>query len=1139
MPALVSAVVDTTADAKALVLTWGEALDDGSTPAVGDVSVSDDGTDNPVTAVEVDGSTVTLTLTNAEAARATNVTVSYTAGTSPIQDKAGNDAANLSSRAVTIVSGLPAVSIAADAETVWEGTAAAFTLSRTGATTAALTVTVKVTQTGAFLGEPVPAAAEFPPGDATTTLNVATQADDVLEQDGSVTATLTPGEGYTVGAAATASVTVLDDEVAVDVAVTIAETVAEGAGSLPITLTAATAEDQAPSARFWFEVLTWIGDANADDDFVPWIRMTYFDPEDFTRQAGDGNGARYVLTKELSVDIVDDAVVETDETFSVGFHDRNVEMPSWLTVDGADIGNGRVFEVTIEDDDEPAWDVSVDPPTIAEAGKGTSTVTVSTGAVTFADARTITLDFAGGTAAVTDDFTVTDSGGRALSSPYALTLAAGEAGVTAAITAVDDDDVDPGEEIAIAALLDGSPIGERQTIAITDDDAAAASDATLSALTLNGVTLDQQFDPATLTYTASVLHNVATTTVAATAKETGATVSIQPGDADGNRAGHQVDLSVGSTTIAVTVTARDGNTTKTYSVTVARTLRPVVSVKANPSLVTEGTPIRYTLTLSEAIGGLLPVLFQVEIEGEFSDELNARTGMGTVAIRPGSSTAVFDITPHDDAVVENRGAVTVTIRPAETYTVDSGADSARVVILDNDLPGPRFLSAETNTAGDAIVLTFTGPLDDRAGHGPPASAFGVRVHGQAIPVTGAAVSGAQATVILESPVGKGQQVEVRYADPTYGTDDEGALQGLEGDDLWSFSTDEVANRSTVTGRTPGPPSGLEARAHGQRAISVSWAAPSDRGGVPLSGYRIQVSDDGDSWSDLNAKTRTAHQTYVHEGLKSATTRHYRVAAINPAGTSGWSAAAMGTSEAAADLGTAVGGRTNAAGDKILIAFEEPVQNGSGLLDTATYRVELEDRFEIDATPRLVAPGSVARSGSDSKVVVLTLPAGSAVQPGHSVRVRFTRAVGGAELGHLPVINRVPDTRAPVLRYVSLAEEGKTVLLDYDEHLKWHSAGAGPWTYYLPSPGAFTVTMGENGETTVQVLSVTMSFLDGKQVRVNLSVPVDGTVKIGYADPSDGDDADAIQDHAGNDAVSFTDRGLGSVGRCRARCSCRG
>jgi uncharacterized repeat protein (TIGR02059 family) len=81
-----------------LVLTYNEALDTGSTPAAGAFSLS--GTARTVSSVAVSGSAVTLTLSGAVAIGAT-VTVSYTAGGAPIRDVAGNNAANLSSQAVT------------------------------------------------------------------------------------------------------------------------------------------------------------------------------------------------------------------------------------------------------------------------------------------------------------------------------------------------------------------------------------------------------------------------------------------------------------------------------------------------------------------------------------------------------------------------------------------------------------------------------------------------------------------------------------------------------------------------------------------------------------------------------------------------------------------------------------------------------------------------------------------------------------------------------------------------------------------------------------------------------------------------------------------------------------------------------
>jgi uncharacterized repeat protein (TIGR02059 family) len=83
-----------------LTITYNEPLDSTSVPANGDFAVTNAGTANPVTTVAVTGSTVVLTLTNAPTTGQA-VLLNYTKGTNPIQDKAGNDAANVVGRSVT------------------------------------------------------------------------------------------------------------------------------------------------------------------------------------------------------------------------------------------------------------------------------------------------------------------------------------------------------------------------------------------------------------------------------------------------------------------------------------------------------------------------------------------------------------------------------------------------------------------------------------------------------------------------------------------------------------------------------------------------------------------------------------------------------------------------------------------------------------------------------------------------------------------------------------------------------------------------------------------------------------------------------------------------------------------------------
>ena len=96
VPALDSSVV---AGTKA-VLYYHEELDPGSTPAASAFTVTAGGSAVTVSGVAVSDSSVVLTLGSSVAA-STTVTATYTAGTNPIQDLAGNDAANLTSRTLT------------------------------------------------------------------------------------------------------------------------------------------------------------------------------------------------------------------------------------------------------------------------------------------------------------------------------------------------------------------------------------------------------------------------------------------------------------------------------------------------------------------------------------------------------------------------------------------------------------------------------------------------------------------------------------------------------------------------------------------------------------------------------------------------------------------------------------------------------------------------------------------------------------------------------------------------------------------------------------------------------------------------------------------------------------------------------
>lgn len=88
---------------------------------------------------------------------------------------------------------------------------------------------------------------------------------------------------------------------------------------------------------------------------------------------------------------------------------------------------------------------------------------------------------------------------------------------------------------------------------------------------------------------------------------------------------------------------------------------------------------------------------------------------------------------------------------------------------------------------------------------------------------------------------------------------------------------------------PGTPGTLSLAAGdpSPNVIDLSWSAPGSINGGAITGYKIQRSTDGSSWSNLVADTGSTGTTYSNTGLTASTAYHYRVAAINAAGAGGY------------------------------------------------------------------------------------------------------------------------------------------------------------------------------------------------------------------------------------------------------------
>ena len=159
--------------------------------------------------------------------------------------------------------------------------------------------------------------------------------------------------------------------------------------------------------------------------------------------------------------------------------------------------------------------------------------------------------------------------------------------------------------------------------------------------------------------------------------------------------------------------------------------------------------------------------------------------------------------------------------------------------------------------------------------------------------------------------------------------------------------------AVATATAPGAPTSLTATASGQTTINLSWTAPTSTGGAAITGYKIEVSTDG---GGTFTQLVESHPTppYAHTGLSAATTRHYRVSAINSVNTGPVSNVAMATTADAANP-TAPGAPTSltatASGPTIInLRWTAPSSNGGARITGYQIEVSTDGGNTFDSTP---------------------------------------------------------------------------------------------------------------------------------------------------------------------------------------------
>ncbi|TBR12255.1 MAG: fibronectin type III domain-containing protein [Candidatus Nitrosotenuis sp.] len=205
----------------------------------------------------------------------------------------------------------------------------------------------------------------------------------------------------------------------------------------------------------------------------------------------------------------------------------------------------------------------------------------------------------------------------------------------------------------------------------------------------------------------------------------------------------------------------------------------------------------------------------------------------------------------------------ITSSPATVY----GGDAYSVTVLAETAPQPPTGLSSAAVSSSQINLSWSAPADNG---GSPITGYKIeRSAGGAFSVL-VANTGSTGTTYPDTGLAANTMYTYRVSAIT------------------SVGTSLPSNTAsaTTTMTVPSQPLNLAAAAASSSQINLTWNAPSNNGGSPITGYKIERStDNGSTWGVLVPNTGSISTTYSNIGLSPSTTYTYRVSAINSIGTS--------------------------------------------------------------------------------------------------------------------------------------------------------------------------------------------------------------------------------------------------------------
>jgi uncharacterized repeat protein (TIGR01451 family) len=572
----------------------------------------------------------------------------------------------------------PTVSIA-DAATVPEGGTLNYAITLSGASVADTVVNISLG--GSATGDsdyttPSPLSATIPAGSTTASLSVATLTDTVFEGDETVTVTLQPGDGYSVGAPAVGSGIITDAQTAPTASIADATTVTEGGTlSYAVALSGTTTIDTV--VNFSID-----GTATAGSDYITPNPLSVVIP------AGATNAPIPIIT-------LTDALFEGDETVAVTLQPGS----------GYDVGAPATGSGTITDAQAAPTASIGDAATVTEGGTLSYPITLDVASTV----DTVVNVGLGGTATSGTDYTPP--------SPLSLTIPAGATTASLSVATLTDT-VFEGDETVVVSLLAGSGygIGTPATGSGTIADAQGepvASIADAVAVTEGG----------TLNYAVSL--DVASTTATVITISLGGTATSAADYTPPNPL--SVTIPAGATTAMLPITTltdalSEGDETVTvslqqgagYNVGVPASGtgtitdgqgEPVASI-AHAATVTEGGTLSYVVTLD--VASTADTVVNVSLGGTATSGIDYSVPSPlSVTVSAGATTAALSITTLVDSVYEGDETVLASLQPGTGYTVGTPGNGIGTIADGQGQPVASIADAAAVTEGGTLNYAIT------------------------------------------------------------------------------------------------------------------------------------------------------------------------------------------------------------------------------------------------------------------------------------------------------------------------------------------------------------------------------------------------------------------------------------------------